>query len=36
MLIFGETNFVECLKIRKISEIYGPRKKAPYGISGLI
>ena len=26
-LIFGETNFVECLKIHEISEVYGPRKK---------
>ena len=27
LLIFGETNFVEVLKIREIHKIYGPRNK---------
>ena len=31
-LIFGETNFVEVPKIRKI---YGPQKRAPYSIKIL-
>ena len=28
LLIFGETNFVEVLKIHKIHKIYGPRNKS--------
>ena len=28
LLIFGETNFVEVLKIGEICEIYGPRNKS--------
>ena len=35
-LIFGETNFVEVPKIYKICEIYGPRKRAPYGIYSIM
>ena len=27
LLIFGETNFVEVLKVREIRQIYGPRNK---------
>ena len=29
LLIFGETNFVE---VPRICKIYGPQKRAPYGI----
>ena len=28
LLIFGETNFVEVLKIHEIRKIYSPRKKS--------
>lgn len=31
-LIFSETTFVEVPKIHKIYKIYGPWKRAPYGI----
>ena len=34
-LIFGETYFVEVPKIRKIHEIYGPRKRVLYGIKSI-
>ena len=35
-LIFGEANFFEVPIICKIHEIYSPRKRAPYGIEGLL
>ena len=34
-LIFAETNFVEVPKIHEIREIYGPQKRAPYGIYSI-